>query len=115
MLFSVHLITAALVLYSLAIWSEKIKKHLKPWMIRIFILAFSCDVIGTTMMFFRNKTHHINFHTICGYLALLIMGLHLAWAIAAIKQQGKMQCLFRRFSVYAWFIWLVAFITGIPN
>lgn len=115
MLFSIIMILLALVLYTIAIWSEKFMNDLLPWMISVFSIGFVCDLLGTSVMFFRSSQHNINFHTICGYLALLIMGLHLAWAITALKKQGKAVKLFSRFSVYAWCIWLVAFVTGIPK
>ena len=115
MLFAIIMIILALTLYSVAIWSEKFINNLLPWMIAVFSTAFTCDLIGTAIMFFHSSQHSINFHTICGYAALLIMGLHLAWAITAIKKQGRAERLFRSFSIYAWFIWLLAFITGIPK
>jgi uncharacterized repeat protein (TIGR03987 family) len=115
MLFSIIMIILALGLYSIAIWSEKFLNDLLPWMIGVFSIGFICDLLGTSMMFFHSNEHHLGFHTICGYTALLIMGLHLVWAITAIKKQGKTARLFSRFSIYAWCIWLIAFVTGIPN
>ena len=58
---------------------------------------------------------NLNIHTVCGFAALIIMFLHLIWAILALIKRGKAQELFSRFSVYAWAVWLVAFITGIPK
>ncbi|MCX6797878.1 MAG: TIGR03987 family protein, partial [Candidatus Falkowbacteria bacterium] len=75
-------IISALILYSLSIWSEKIKKGLKLWMVRTFASAFACDLIGTSMMFcLASVKFEWNLHSICGYGALIIMGLHLAWAL----------------------------------
>lgn len=109
-------ISAALFLYTPSIWSERIKKHLLFWMVAVFIAAFSCDLIGTSMMFFQAEDKfQPNAHTICGYSALLIMGLHLLWALAATKHQGLYEIYFHRFSIVAWFIWLAAFFSGIPH
>lgn len=115
MFFSISMIILALALYTLAIWSEKFCNDLLPWMIKVFAVGFFCDLLGTSVMFLHNNQHHINPHTICGYAALLIMGLHLIWALVAFKKQGRAQQLFSRFSIYAWVIWLLAFITGIPK
>lgn len=115
MLFSITMICLALCLYSLAIWSEKLKRSLAPWMIRVFALGFACDVLGTSIMFARSQGGPISLHVCCGYAALAIMGLHLAWALAAAKKGGQAARLFSRFSVYAWCIWLSAFVTGIPR
>jgi len=47
----VILILVALVLYTIAIWSETIVKQLKPWIIIIFSIALICDIISTSKIF----------------------------------------------------------------
>ena len=115
MLFAVILIMAALLLYSTAIWSEKFVKKLKLWMVVIFITGFLCDLTGTTMMYISAGKIIFNIHGGAGLAALLIMFLHLIWAILALSKRGKAQELFSRYSVYAWGVWLIAFISGIPK
>ncbi|MFW0862446.1 MAG: HsmA family protein [Candidatus Komeilibacteria bacterium] len=112
---SVVFIMSALVFYTVSIWSEKLKKVIKPWMVLMMGVGFACDMVGTTMMFLRSTTHHINGHTLCGYTALLIMLIHFIWAVMAVENFGKAQQWFNRFSVYAWCLWLVAFVSGIPK
>jgi len=114
MFIPVVFITSALVFYTISIWSEKFKKVIRPWMVLMMGIGLTCDIMGTTMMFLRVTTHHINSHTICGYAALIIMFIHFIWAIMAVKNFGKAQQWFNRFSVYAWCIWMFAFISGIP-
>jgi len=110
-------ITIAFVLYTTAIWTEKIRKKLQSWIIITFGLGFISDLIGTSIMFIIAKEKHIllNMHTICGYLALTIMLLHLIWAILSIKKIGRYEEYFTKFSVFAWCIWLIAFLSGIPQ
>ncbi|MDH4223148.1 MAG: HsmA family protein [candidate division Zixibacteria bacterium] len=115
MLFAALLIVAALVLYSTAIWSEKFVKKLKQWMLVLFISGFLCDLTGTSMMYIKARKIILNIHGGAGLAALVIMFLHLVWAILALKKGGKAQELFSRFSVYAWGVWLIAFFTGIPK
>ena len=115
MAISICFITMALLLYSLSIWSEKIKHQLKHWMIVTFIFAFICDLIGTSIMGLQTNGAKLHTHGAFGYIALVIMGFHLAWAIKAFKTDGTSAKLFHRFSVYAWFIWLIALFTGIPR
>ena len=116
MLFAITFISLALCLYSLAIWSERFSKKLKLWMLITFAAAFSCDLAGTSLMFFRaTSKFQLSFHSFCGYAALLIMGLHLIWAISTIKHRGRWELYFHRFSIWAWFIWLSAFLSGIPR
>ncbi len=115
MLIAVTLITAALFSYSTAIWSEKFVKKLKLWMVVVFISGFLCDLSGTSMMYIEAGKINFNIHGLSGMTALVIMFLHLVWAILALKKRGKAQELYSRFSVYAWGVWLIAFITGIPK
>jgi uncharacterized repeat protein (TIGR03987 family) len=115
MFFSVMCIIFALILYTTAIWSEKFTGNLKVWMVVIFSSGFLCDLVGTTIMRLRAAKNSLNFHSACGYAALIIMCLHLIWAFLAITKHGKAEELFSRFSVYAWIIWLIAFFSGIPK
>ena len=106
-------INLALVLYTIAIWSERIKKTLKPWMLSVFSMAFASDLTGTSIMFLT-ATNRFSYgiHSISGYLALIIMGLHLIWAILAIRNEGNYEKYFTKFSIVAWIVWLVAFTSG---
>jgi uncharacterized repeat protein (TIGR03987 family) len=115
LLFAALLIFTAFLLYSTAIWSERFIKRLKLWMVIVFITGFLCDLTGTTMMYIKAGKIIFNIHGGSGLAALLIMFLHLIWAILALKKRGKAQELFSRFSVYAWGVWLMAFLTGIPK
>lgn len=113
--FALIFIVVALILYSTAIWSEKIVKSLKLWMVLVFSTGFLCDLTGTTVMWLNATSDTLNIHSACGCAALIIMLLHLIWAIIAFRQRGEAEKLFHRFSVYAWIIWLIAFYTGIPK
>ncbi len=102
----------ALNLYTIAVWKELGKKHLLNWIVFTFAGGFLCDLIGTSIMFYVAK-HRFEFgiHSITGYGALVIMFLHLMWALFA-KKYPKYEVYFTKFSVYAWALWLVAFFTG---
>lgn len=115
MIFAIIFMVTALILYSLVIWSEKLKKHLALWMVITFVIAFLSDLTGTTVMRFIATNNTLNTHSACGYVTLIIMLLHLIWAILALLRRGQSEKLFHRFSVYAWGIWLIAFYTGIPK
>ena len=86
--FGIIFISLALCLYTIAVWTEKIKKHLEKWIIYTFASGFICDLIGTSIMFYVAKTKfNLSIHSICGYSALIIMLLHLIWAILASKNK----------------------------
>jgi len=113
MIIGITFIIIALILYTVAVWTERILKKLKIWIIFTFGSGFVCDLIGTSIMFFTAKEKFaLHLHTICGYSALVIMFLHLIWAILSHKYP-KCEIYFTRFSIIAWSIWLLAFISGI--
>jgi len=117
MLLAILTISGALIFYTLAIWSEQICGHLKKWMLGVFIGAFTFDLLGTTQMYLLATSPTITFHSFAGYLALLIMCLHLFWAIFAFwqgKENRRYIHYFHQGSKYAWFVWLIAFFSGVP-
>ena len=84
-------------------------------MIWVFGTALVFDVAATVIVcVLSNPVVGITLHTITGFLSLLIMGLHFTWAYGAVLFHGDLEKYFNRYSVYAWFLWLVAFFSGIP-
>jgi uncharacterized repeat protein (TIGR03987 family) len=117
MLLAVLSISGALVLYTLAIWSEQICGNLRKWMLLVFVSGFTFDLLGTTQMYFLATEKVVTFHSLAGYLALLIMCLHLFWALFAFnkgKENIRYINYFHQGSKYAWLVWLIAFFSGIP-
>jgi len=104
--------TAALILYTIAVWTERSIKKLAIWIIIVFALGFLCDTIGTSFMFKAAGTLKLTIHSAFGYLALGIMLLHLIWAILSRIKIWKCEEYFTRYSIWAWIVWMVAFITG---
>lgn len=106
-------VTLALGFYTISIWSERIQKILKTWMVVLFGVGLVCDIIGTTMMaIISTIPWYRNTHGYCGYLALIIMLVHFVWAILAITKNGRYEKLFNKWSVWAWSVWVIAFVTG---
>lgn len=109
------LFVIALVLYSIAIWSHRFQKTLHPWMIVVFQIGLMADISGTLFLCVAASTKWTwSLHTISGLASLLIMTLHFVWALLAPINE-KLEVYFNRFSIYAWGLWLVAFISGIPR
>lgn len=111
---AISLVIIAYILYSISIFTEKLTKRIKVWMVIVFGIAFICDSVGTTLMGLSADTLKINLHTICGYIALAIMAIHFVLSIIAIKYRGYAEKMFSKYSIYAWVIWSCAFFTGIP-
>ncbi|HLC64472.1 MAG TPA: hypothetical protein VJK25_04000 [Patescibacteria group bacterium] len=107
-------ITAALIMYSLAIWTEHFSKEIRAWMVITFSAALTCDLIGTGITALHREVLTINLHGLFGFLALTVMALHFCWAFIAITRQGKAAEYFHCWSTKTWCIWLVAFVSGTP-
>ena len=107
------LFIVALVLYSFVIWSHKVKRKLYPWMAWLFGSALIADISGTVFLcMMAAERWKFTLHAISGFLSLFIMTLHFSWAVFAISIGGKFEIYFNRFSIYAWYLWVIAFISG---
>lgn len=115
MLKAIILVSMAAILYTISILSEKIKKNLEAWMLAVFACGFLCDLGGTILMAALSGTvFPAKPHTFFGYSALLIMAIHLLWAFQAVRGSENQKKRFSRFSLIAWFVWVSAFLSGIP-
>jgi uncharacterized repeat protein (TIGR03987 family) len=120
---SIVLITAALVAYTTGVWAEHRSGTLKWWHVVAFGVGLTCDASGTTMMAVTAAT---GVHTrvdrnpvlagvmaTTGTLAILLMALHLAWAIVTmVRNNDAARRRFHKFSLVVWSIWLVPYVTG---
>lgn len=116
MLIPMLLICAACITYTFAIWTEQLKGKLNGLVLGLFAIGFTADVTGTAAMFHRTFAKHIplNAHSYCGICALIIMLIHVLWAITSYSGSQRSAEQFNRFSPYAWCLWMIAFLTGIP-
>lgn len=104
----------ALLLYSLSIWSHKITGKLSSWIMCVFGAGLATDILGTVLLCVMSANGwKFTIHTISGLFSLLIMVVHFTWALCAIKIGGDFESYFNRFSVSAWILWLIAFVSGI--
>jgi len=109
------LFIVALVLYTIAIMSHKRIGHLKLWMLLVFGVGLLADISGTIFLCVLHSSEwEWNLHSISGFAALVIMALHFVWALLAVTRKDSFEEKFNKYSVYAWLLWLVAFISGIP-
>jgi len=84
------IITAALVFYSIGVWSERISGRLKPWHLIFFVLGLVCDTWGTGMMF------------------------HALWAFFVLRGKDEHAIEnFHKFSVAVWAIWLIPYLSPV--
>jgi uncharacterized repeat protein (TIGR03987 family) len=115
MIFSVVLITLALIFYSIGVWSERISRYLRLWHVVFFWIGFSFDVAGTLAMheLAEGKFDILEPHTLTGQLAIWLMFIHAIWATYVMrKKQEGLRRKFHRYSLVVWLIWLIPYFGG---
>lgn len=105
---------AALTLYSIGVWSERLAHRLRPWHLVFFWCGLVCDVIGTDAMRRLVGGLQLNVHGATGAAALLLMFGHAVWATRVlVKNDQRAIAAFHRVSVFVWTVWLVPFLSGV--
>ena len=110
---AVILFTVALVFYTTGVWAERLDKRLKPWHVVIFSLGVATDVLATWVTY--NFIGGIVYtpHAIFGFIALFLMTFHFLWAAWVISRKNELIISrFQHFSIFAWGIWMVSYLTG---
>lgn len=120
---AIIIITAALVFYTIGVWSEHRQRVLKWWHAGFFALGLICDATGTYLMSQLAQSGDVNsggtgaglnaIMAVTGAIALLLMVFHLAWAvIVLVRNREAEKERFHKFSLVVWGIWLVPYVTG---
>lgn len=114
LIYAVISITLALLFYTVGVWSEKKQGELKKWHLIVFWIGLVFDTLGTTIMGkIAGAGFGINFHSVTGLLAILLMLFHALWATVVLKKNDeKAKASFHKFSIVVWIIWLIPFLSG---
>lgn len=105
-------ITSALVLYTIGVWSERIQGRLKWWHLAFFVAGLACDTIGTGMMIDYVGGPTADVHGISGLLAIILMAIHALWATVVLaRKDERMIRTFHRFSIAVWLVWLIPYFS----
>ena len=105
-------ITAALVFYSIGVWSERFTGKLKVWHLVFFWLGLICDTWGTGMMIEMAGGMTFDVHGLTGLTAIILMFIHAVWAtIVLLKRDEKWIYRFHKLSVFVWVMWLVPYFS----
>lgn len=106
------IMAAALVFYSIGVWSERFQGELKRWHLAFFVLGLICDTLGTGMMFKAVGGMSFDIHGITGVIAIVLMFIHAGWAAWVLwKEDEKAIKNFHKFSVAVWVIWLIPYLS----
>ncbi len=106
------IITSALVLYSIGVWSERLQGRLKAWHLAFFYLGLVCDTLGTGMMFEFVGGMSFDVHGITGLIAIILMLIHAVWATIVLARKDERWIKdFHKFSIVVWLIWLIPYFS----
>jgi uncharacterized repeat protein (TIGR03987 family) len=109
---STIIITAALVFYSIGVWSERIAGRLKWWHWAFFILGLITDTWGTGLMIDMAGGLTSDIHSVTGVIAIVLMFIHALWALLVLLRKDERMILnFHKFSIIVWLIWLVPYFS----
>ncbi|WP_303010676.1 HsmA family protein [uncultured Bacteroides sp.] len=112
---AICVISSALVFYTVGVWGERLQKKLKSWHIAFFLFGLVADAVGTSLMehLAEQARLHDELHAITGIIAILLMFVHVLWAIwTYVKGSPKAKRHFNRFSIAVWCIWLIPYFIG---
>jgi uncharacterized repeat protein (TIGR03987 family) len=114
LMFAIGSMLLAATLYTVAVFSERAARQLKPWHLALFWLGLVLDTTGTTLMSHLAGGWRWDVHGVTGALAIALMLVHSAWATTALllKQEAVVRS-FHKFSVHVWALWMAALISGI--
>jgi len=108
-------ISAALVLYSIGVWGEKISGALKPLWLAFFWAGLVLDSTGTAAMGrIAGGAFRLDLHGVTGLLAIVLMAAHALWAtFVLVRRDERAARGFHRLSIVVWAIWLVPYLSGV--
>lgn len=108
-------ITAALVFYTIGVFSERKSGTLKKPHVIIFWIGLLFDTTGTSIMSSIAKGGGLlSPHGITGALAIVLMLFHAVWAtVVFVKRDQRKLHNFHKFSIVVWTIWLIPYILGL--
>ena len=110
---STILISLALILYSIGVWSERLAGRLKAWHLIFFWGGLICDTTGTGIMFEMAGGMGPDIHSVTGLAAIILMLIHAIWAtVVLVVKNEKAITRFHHFSVLVWIVWLIPYFTG---
>ena len=106
------IITAALLFYSIGVWSERVQGRLKTWHLVFFVLGLICDAAMRRIMLDFAGGMAFDLHGISGLVAIILMFIHAVRAAIVLIQKNENAIQnFHKFSVLVWVIWLIPYFS----
>lgn len=112
-IYATILFTLALILYSIAIWRERLTRQLKLWHLVIFFLGVVADVLGVWITIKLIGSIVLTPHAIFGFTALVLMVLHFCWVLFVFISNKQRTQFFHQFGLLVWSIWILSYFSGL--
>ena len=113
LIFAMVSILLAALLYTIAVFSERRSRVLKPWHLALFWAGFVFDTVGTSLMADIAGGWRFDLHGVVGMAAIALMLIHSVWATIALGfRQERVLRSFHRFSIVVWALWMFALVSG---
>ncbi|MEF9953382.1 HsmA family protein [Clostridium sp.] len=120
LIFAIIAISLALVFYTIGVFGERRAHSLNKNHVIIFWIGLIFDTIGTISMKIIAGSGMVdvtplksNIHGITGFLAIVLMLFHAAWATYVLyKDDENKKEKFHKFSITVWAIWLIPYFVG---
>jgi uncharacterized repeat protein (TIGR03987 family) len=113
-LISVISITTALIVYTIAVWSNWRAKVLGTVQIVLLWIGLGADALATKMMGMSVEKTTWDLHTISGYTGLGLMAiLAVVGSWAKLTNREDILTSFHKYAVPVWVIWVISYATGV--
>ncbi|PCJ31433.1 MAG: TIGR03987 family protein [Gammaproteobacteria bacterium] len=106
------LFTLALILYSIAIWNERLTRVLKPWHLQVFFFGVLADALGVWITYKAVGAIVFTPHAILGFSALALMTINFLWVLIIFIRNKQGQQRFHQFGLSVWSIWIISYLSG---
>lgn len=113
LIYAVSAVSAALLFYTIGIFSGPGRQRFGlPPLILIF-LGLVFDLLGTLLMSLISQGFAVDFHTVIGLIALVMMIILAIWSLLDYRRGFGEKALRRRgYALLSWLVWVAVFILG---
>ena len=105
-------VTSTILLYHRRVMGETIK-GVEPLTFNCLLSRFTFDLIETTAMRSVSSGFTFDIHGITGFIALVLMLIHVLWATwVLVKGTEQQKTNFHKYRLMVWLFWLIPFFIG---
>jgi len=109
------IVTLALISYTIAVFSERKKRHITKRILSYFVIGVILDITATTCMIIGSTNSPFTFHGLLGYsaLALMLIDTILIWRFyKTYSSDLEVSSSLHRYTIISYSWWVIAYITG---